>query len=196
VKNFSNKTTTPPDRKTALGTEIKSWVYKPPKSNKFLYATLGVLGTFVLFMIYYGEQVLPWIKRLPPVLIYIVLFMLSPLLKYLSTLGREQEWALYSQGYLLRLRSKNNQREERIGWWRDFASCTYDSKGVLLISRSPMRRNVRVAAAHNVMEVYTICRERISRIHAETVERSGRTPRAPQSAKTKRISQLPQKRGW
>lgn len=196
MKNFLNKTTSPPDRKSALGTEITSWVYRPPKSNRFLLAALGVVGTFILFMMYYGEQVLPWIKKLPSVLIYIVLFMLSPLLKYLSNLGREQEWALYSQGYLLRLRGKNNQREERIGWWRDFASCSYDNKGVLLISKSPMRRNVRLSASHNVMEVYAICRERISMIHTETVERLGKTPLAPKGIRTKRIPRSPQQRRW
>ncbi len=196
MKDFLNKTTGPQERKSALGAEITSWVYKPPKSNRFLFAALGVAGAFIIFMLYYGEQVLPWIKQLPPVLIYIVLFLLSPLLKYLSSLGREQEWSLYSQGYLLRLRGKNNQREERIGWWHDFLSCTYDSKGVLLIAKNPMRRNVRVNATHNAMEIYTICRERISMIHAERVESLGKKAFSHIGEKGKGGKGSTKRRGW
>lgn len=169
-----NKSIPMRDNKTALGSEITSWLYKPPKSNRFLYATLGVLASLVLFMIYYGQQVLPWIKRIPAVVLYLLIFLISPVLKYLSGLGREEEWVLYGEGYLVRIRGKNNQREERYGWWRDYSSCSYDARGVILVPRNALRRNVRVFANRNTMEIYSICRERISVIHAQEIEASAK----------------------
>jgi len=181
------------DDRANLGTVITSWRYKPQKSNKFLYAALGVIGAFIIFTVMYGPQLLPWLKSIPTIVIYAVLFLISPLLKLLSIRGRDQDWALYEHGYIVVYIGKNNEREERIGFWRNFRSCTYDSKGVKLIPAVPFQKAVRINAPRNVMEIYSICRERISMAQAESLETAVRVPGRPNTREQRQLSRAERK---
>lgn len=179
--------------KAMLGSVLTSWKYKPEKSNKFLYAVLGLLGAFVIFTVTYGPQLLPWLKEIPTIFIYAALFLISPLLKYVTTKGRDQDWTLYEHGYSVIYVGKNNQHEERIGFWRNFKSCTYDSKGVILIPATALQRSVRINTSNNVTEVYSIVRERISIEQSAKMEGSFRAPQRPRTREQKQLARTEKK---
>jgi len=181
-----------------LGSFITSWKYSPSRSNKFLFSALGVIGALVVFGIYYGEQILPWIKNIPAALIYILLFLLSPILKYIGGLGKDQEWTLFRNGYKLRVLQKNKALEERIGWWKDYRTCNYDDKSVRLFPKSSLQRSVRIFAPHNKIEVYSICREQITLAQVKVIETSqhrGRHNLTPQQRYLQNIEQRKARQG-
>ncbi len=175
---------------TQLGDLLTSWKYVPTRSNKFLFFILGILGGLVLFLIYYGENLIPWLKKLPAIFIYIALFMISPFLKYLSGLGKDQEWSLFKNGYIVRIIDKDKVTEERVGWWRNFKSCTYDAKGVKLIPGSAMQRPVRIFAPQNTTAVYSICREQISIALAHKIEHIVKIPVKSRSSQQKYLDKI------
>lgn len=176
--------------KSSLGKVISSWNYKPPKSNKFLYSVLGVIGAFIIFAVVYGENILPWLKHIPSILIYALIFLLSPLLKYFAGFGKDQFWTLYENGYSVRYEGKNGAGEEKIGWWKDYSGCSYDSKGVKLIPLSPFRKAVRMKTTANVTEVYSVARERISMTRAHVLEKSIPAPARPRTKEQRHIQKI------
>lgn len=178
---------------TQLGELLTSWKYIPKRSNKFLYFMLGILGGLVLFLLYYGENLLPWLKKLPAIFIYIALFLISPLLKYLSGLGKDQEWSLFKNGYMVRVIDKDKVTEEKMGWWKDFKSCTFDKKGVKLIPKTALQQSVRIFAPHNTTAVYSICREQISIAYAYQIEHTVKIPERSRSAQQKYLDKMEQK---
>ncbi|HPG40637.1 MAG TPA: hypothetical protein PLP19_16085 [bacterium] len=173
-----------------LGSFITSWKYSPPRSNKFLFSAIGVIGALIVFGIYYGEQFLPWIKKVPATLIYIALFMLSPILKYISGMGKDQDWTLFRNGYKQRILQKGKVLEEKTGWWKDYRTCSYDEKSVRLYPRSSLQRSVRIFAPHNKIEVYSICREQITLAQVKEIESDQRRHNiTPQQRYLQRIEQ-------
>jgi hypothetical protein len=179
--------------KSSLGTTISSWVYKPAKSDKFWFAALGVIGALAVFVIYWGDKLLPWIKHIPSFLFYVAIFLLSPLIKYLSTMGKDEVWTLYEHGYSMAKQEKGSLQDERMGFWKDFSGCSYDSKGVKLIPAMPMRPGVRIRASFNVMEVYTIARDRISSAHAQMLNQSVQPPARPKTWEQRQLHRAEQK---
>jgi hypothetical protein len=161
----------PNKQKRNLGTFITSWIYKPPKSNKFLYAALGVFVSLIFFTLSYGEQLLPWLKRVPAVAIYFFIFLIPPIARFVSGLNKEQQWTLYENGYMFTVRGGQEQQAEKTGYWTDFTTCSYSGIQVKLMPKSNFRLAVKISTAGNVMEVYSICRERIARSQALLLER-------------------------
>ena len=184
-----------PADKSGLGSVISSWIYKPPKSNKFLYAALGVIAALAMFITYYGDHLLPWIKHIPSFMFYVAIFMLSPLIKYLGTLGKDEVWTLYEHGYVMARQEKGATRDERMGFWKDFSGCNYDRKGVTLIPAIPLRPRMRIKASYNVMEVYSIARDRISTAHAQTVSQSVQPPARPNTWEQRQLHRAERKYG-
>ncbi len=176
-----------------LGELLTSWKYIPTRSNKFLFFILGILGGLVLFLIYYGENLIPWLKKLPAIFIYITLFLISPFLKYLSGLGKDQEWSLFKKGYIVRTVDKDKVTEEKTGWWKDFKSCTYDAKGVKLIPKTALQRPVRIFALQNTTAVYSICREQISIAYALEIEHDVKIPVKSRSSQQKYLDKMEKK---
>ncbi len=175
------------------GIFITSWKYTPHRSNRFLFSVLGVIGALVVFAIYYGEHFLPWLGKIPAAIIYITLFLLSPLLKYINALGKDQEWTLFTNGYKQIVMQNNKVLEEKTGWWKDFRTCSYDEKSVRLYPKASWKRVVRVFAPHNKIEVYSICREQISLAQAKELEhrqqRQGKQTLTPQQRYLQQIEQ-------
>lgn len=163
---------TPVQDKSALGPSITSWVYKPTKSNKFWISALGVLIALVFFTLQWGDKILPWLKHIPSSLFYVAIFLLSPLLKFLGTLGKDEIWTLYENGFSMARQEKGALQDERIGFWKDYSGCTYDHKGVKLMSANPMRPGARIKAGFNLMEVYSISRDRIAIAHAQKISQT------------------------
>ena len=176
--------------KMSLGSVITSWTYKPPKSNKFLFAALGVIGALLVFTIFYGEQFLPWIKKIPSIFIYIAIFMLSPLLKLLGSMGRDQHWTLHEDGFSVLIMGKNNERQEQFGYWHDYKNCTYQKNVVKLVPAGPFKKGVRIITTANVMEVYSICRERISMAQAVRLEKSVIKPKPPKTREQEKLKRM------
>ncbi|MBN2000403.1 hypothetical protein JW935_22830 [candidate division KSB1 bacterium] len=170
-----------------LGKIITSWIYKPPKSNKFLYYVLGVLGALVIFTIYWGEDLLPWIKKIPSMLIYVAIFLFTPLVKLLKGMGKDEEWTLYENGFVAIKKQNNAAVSQRIGHWRDFTRCSYDKKGVKLQTDMPFQPALRVPVSMNTMEIYSICRERISLAAAHKLDKAVKPPERPKTQEQQRL---------
>ena len=189
-----NKMTLTNDKKDLLGSSITSWLYKPSRSNKFLFAALAVIGALVIFTIFYGEQLLPkWVKNLPQIFMYIALFLLSPLLKYLKAMGGDQEWTLYEKGFVVATIGKGHERAERIGFWKDYSGCSYSGAVIRLFSKSAAKRSARIPTTGNVMEVYSLCRERISMAQALELDKASRAPGKPKSKEQQRLDRMEEK---
>jgi len=62
-----------------LGKVVLSWVHKQKKSNKFLLATIGVIGALFVFTVFYGPKLLPWIKSVATWVQYLAILALTPL---------------------------------------------------------------------------------------------------------------------
>jgi hypothetical protein len=184
------------DNTPHLGETIISWVYKPRKSNKFLYAAGGVVIGLVIAVLLYGEELVPWLKKVPSFLLYLVLIGLSPLLKGLSGLGKTQEWTLGKKGFAVSIIDKGKSSQvSKAGYWKDYKNCRYDKKGVKLIPVIPMRPSMRIYATNNIMEVYSICRERISMSQAEQLDKSSTSPARPNTREQRQIRRAERRYG-
>jgi hypothetical protein len=162
----------PPNKpQRSLGTVITAWIYKPSRSNKFLYAAFGVFVSLILFTLSYGEQLLPWLKRVPAAAIYPLFFLIPPIARFVSGLNKEQQWTLYENGYVFTVRGGQGQRVEKNGYWKDFVTCSYSGNHVKLIPKAYFRLAVKIRTAGNVMGVYSICREKIAQSQAMLLER-------------------------
>lgn len=184
------------DNNLRLGETITSWVYTPRKSNKFLYATAGVILGLVVAVILYGEDLLPWLKKVPSMFIYLVLVGLSPLLKELSGRRKSQEWILGADGFAVKILDKGKASVvSKAGYWPDYKSCQYDKKGVKLLPRISLRPSVRIYASNNIMEVYSICRERISMAQAVRLDKSSTSPVRPNTREQRQIDRAERRYG-
>lgn len=178
------------DRAT-LGKTLMSWVHKPKVSPTWILLAVGVIGALVLFLIMYGERLLPWLDNIPDVAYYVLFLLLGPALNFIKSIGKDQEWTLYERGFSVRYMNKGQGTgDEKFGYWGDYKSCTYDSSGVKLISDSPVKKNLKMHVPVNVMEVYSICRERISVAQSEKLHSGREAPSAPKTAEQKRMSKL------
>ncbi len=176
-----------------LGKMLTSWIYKPPKSNKFLYYILGVLGALVIFMVYWGKDLLPWIKKIPSMLIYAVVFLITPLVNLLKGMGKDEEWTLYENGFVVVKKQNNTAVSQRVGHWRDYSRCSYDKKGVKLYSDVPVQPALRIHVAMNKMEIYAICRERISMAAAQKLDKAVKPPERPKTREQRQLKHAEKK---
>ena len=177
--------------RASLGKKLMSWVYKPKISSTWIILAVGVVGGLVLFLILYGEELLPWLKNVPDMAYYVLFLALGPALNFIKSIGKDQEWTLHEKGFSVRYLNKGQGiGEEKFGSWADYKSCTYDSNGVTLVSDSPIRKNLKMHVPVNVMEVYTICRERISMAQSEKLHSGREAPSTPKSPEQKRMSKL------
>lgn len=179
--------------KSLLGNVISTWKYKPPKSNKFLFTAIAVLGGLLITAFYYFEHLIPFLKRIPGYLIYLLIFLISPFLKYITGKSKDQMWTIYENGYSVVYETQAGSGEEVIGYWRDFATCTYDSSGVKLIPHSMLRRAVKIPTIGNVTEVYAIARERISMANAQRLEKAVRAPERPNTREQRQLQRAERK---
>lgn len=176
---------------TSYGRVLTSWIYKPKKSKQFLFYILGLVAALGVFAAMYGEQFLPWIKKIPDTFIYILFLAAGPLLNLFRSAGKTQEWTLYERGYSVRYTGEGKTSgEEKHESWEEYKSCTYDSESVTLIPVQPYKRKVKMRAAVNAMEIYSICRERISIAQAKVLHRPTRMPSTPNTPEHRRLARL------
>ena len=179
-----------------LGKEIITWQHKKSKSNKFLVAAIGLIIALVIFTIFYGPRLLPWLKSVATWIQYLVIISLTPLIKYVSSLGRDRRWSLYENGYLMQLVHQGKIIQQKMGFWKDYTKCEYDQKGVILIPRISFRGKIRINTTTNRMEVYSIVRERISMAHAESLQAAVKAPERPNTKEQRRIQRMEQWNKW
>ena len=174
-----------------FGRQLMSWVYKPQKSNKFLFYILGLLGAAAIFLFTYGAELVPWLDKFPQYAIYIVFLLIGPALNFMRSLGKDQEWTLYENGFeVYYLEKSKGQKNKTTGHWRDYKSATYGADFVLLIPSSAARRKLKIRIALSVMEVYSLCRERISLAQAENLQNRMRRPQTPNTPEQRRVAQM------
>ncbi len=184
------------DKSDMLGKVIKSWIYEPPKSNKFVYYIIGLLLLVAIFAVTIGEEILPILKDLPDFFIYALPFIIGPLVSYFKSRGKDHEYTLYEHGFHIRyLKDKKYTGEEEMSKWHDYDKVTYDEKGVKLISNNPAKRNFRIRAQVNVMEIYSICRERISIVQAERLDSKSKAPGPPNTKEQRRVAKMEERHG-
>lgn len=146
----------------SLGSQIISWTYKPAKAQKTIFAILAVIGGLALAVILYGSQFFPWLKKFGSYVLYIAVFALSPLVKYFVGLSKDYYYELYDHGFLIHRRSAKGLEPIKSALWEEFNSCQKLDKGVKLVTRMPFERGVVLYAKSNIMEVLSICREKIN----------------------------------
>jgi len=179
-----------------LGKVVISWLHKQPRSNKFLFAAFGVLGALIVFTIFYGPKLLPWLKSVSSWVQYLALLLLTPLFKYVSSLGKDKMWTIYEHGFLVRLTHEGKILQQRMGMWSDYSGCTYDNKGVRLIPKMGLRRSMRMECTTNRMEVYSICRERISVANAISLATKIKAPERPRTREQRHLQRLERWNKW
>ncbi len=176
---------------SSYGRVLISWIYKPKKSRQFIFYLLGLIAALGIFAVMYGEQFLPWLKKIPETLIYVIFLALGPLLNLLRSFGKTQEWTLFEHGYSVRYSNEGKTSgEEKHESWEDYKSCTYDADSVTLIPVQTLKRRVKMHAAMNAMEIYSICRERISIAQARVLHRPTRTPSTPNTPERRRMAKM------
>ncbi len=146
----------------SLGDPITTWVFKPAKTQKTVFTILGVLGGLLITFIIYGSQFFPWFKKISTYLLYLAIFALSPLVKYLSAMGKDYYYELYVNGFVIRRKGSRGLEIIRQAAWDAFESCQRVADGVKLASKTPFERSVKLNATANVMEVFSICSEKIN----------------------------------
>lgn len=184
------------DKSDTLGKQVKSWIYKPPKSNKFVYYIIGLLLLAAIFAVTFGEEILPILKELPDIVIYALPFIIGPLVSYFKSRNKDHEYTLYEHGFQIKyLKDGRYTGEEGMGYWHDYDRVTYDDKGVKLISSNPAKRNFRIRAQVNVMEIYSICRERISIVQAKRLDSKSKAPGPPNTKEQRRVAKMEERHG-
>jgi len=174
-----------------LGKELQSWVYRSQKSNKFLYYIGGLVFAGILFLFTYGRQFLPWIKKAPDYAIYIIFLLFGPALNLMRSMGKDREYTLFENGFVIRFFDKNKSaKNEQIGFWRDYKGADYNGEQVTLIPSSSARRKVKIKAAQNVMQVFSLCRERISIAQTENLQMLMRRPKTPNTPEQRRAARM------
>ncbi len=175
IKNLINKWDDEEEQKN-LGSVITSWLYKPKKSKKFLFYILGLLVSIAVFLFFYGEQLLPWIKKIPAIVLYLLFFIITPVIKFFSSKSMDQQWVLYTKGFVVQYISNRGDQSQKTGFWSDFTRCTYDKNYVILEPQSRFQKKIKIPTNLNLMEIYAICRERTSIAQAEKLDKSVRAP--------------------
>jgi hypothetical protein len=175
----------------SFGRVLTSWVYKPQKSKRFLFYILGVVVALGIFLVTYGSRFLPLLEKIPETLLYIVFLALGPLLNLFKSVGKVQEWTLFERGFSVKYSNEGKGTgDEKYVLWEKFKSCTYDSNSVTLLPAQKVGRKIKMRASVNAMEIYSICRERISIAQAQVLHRPNRAPSTPNTPEQRRIAKL------
>jgi hypothetical protein len=175
----------------SLGRVLTSWVYKPKKSKRFIFYILGLVVALGFFFVTYGSRFLSLLEKIPETLLYIVFIALGPLLNLFKSIGKTQEWTLFERGFSVKYTTEGKGTgDEKFVLWEKFISCTYDSDSVTLIPVHKFGRKIKMRASVNAMEIYSICRERISIAQAEVLHRPTRSPKTPDTPEQRRMARL------
>jgi hypothetical protein len=174
-----------------FGRQLASWVYKPQKSNKFVFYILGLLGALAIFIFTYGKSLAPWLDKIPDYAVYLIFLVFGPAAKFFRSMGKDQEWTLYEHGFVVRYIDKNKGGSASTsGDWQDYKSATYTTDLVVLIPSSPARKKIKVHVAQNVMEIYSLCRERISIAQTAKLQNLMRRPTTPNTPEQRRVARM------
>ncbi len=150
------------EKNNQLGAVITSWRYSPQRSKKFLYYILGLTGGLAVFLMYYGQDLLPLLKEIPEYFLYFFVFLISPFIKFFKTNRGDQEWALYDKGYSLVVMEDDKIVNTITGYWQDYSTCNYKEKQVILVPANKAKRVIKMNTPNNTRDVYMVCREMIS----------------------------------
>jgi hypothetical protein len=187
VKDFFGESLGGSPDKSALGNVLSTWKIEQKKSSKFLFAAIAVIGGLLITFFMYFDHLVPFLKKIPSIVIYGLIFLLSPLLNFFTGKSKDQDWTLYENGYTVLYRGKSGGGQEKIGFWRDFTSCTYDKNGVKLVSQNPFKKGIKIRTKGNVTEVYSIARERISMAVAQKLDKAVKVPSRPNTPEQRKL---------
>lgn len=177
--------------RASLGRLLLSWTYTPKRSNRFLLYLLGLLGALFVFVLLYGSHFLPWLERIPDMLIYVLFLAVGPVLNFFRSLGKSQEWTLYEHGFSVKFVNRGKGTgDERVDWWHQYKSCAYDANVVTLVPSRASKRKVKMRTSLSAMEIYSLCRERISIAQTGLLHGDSRTIATPNTPEQRRIAQL------
>lgn len=182
---------------SSLGNSMTSWIYRSKRSSSFTVYIIGLLGAVVIFMLLYGRHFVPLLKRIPDGAVYVFIFIIGPALNVLKALGKDRQYTLYENGFTVLSLSKGAAAgENKVGYWGDYAACSYNSNSVTLFSTGVLKRKNRLMVASNVSSVYSICRERISLAQAKKLHTSNPAPSAPDTDVQRRLKSFEKQTQW
>ncbi|MBD3385141.1 hypothetical protein GF407_09455 [candidate division KSB1 bacterium] len=194
MQNFLKQGLNKDESNHSLGTSLYSWMYKPEKSSKWIFALLSIVAVAVFFAYSYLDQILPFLKKIPALAVYGIIMALGWILQNFQKQGKDQEWTLYENGYKVTYLSKTGQGETRMGYWGDYKTCSYSDDSVKLISDQPLKSNVKMPVKTNVMEVYSICREHISIAHSKKLYDSAPVIQRPDTREQRHLMRKAQEK--
>lgn len=158
-----------------LGHSITSWSYKPQYSMSMIIFVIGVIVAGIVFALTFLRGQMPWLRKIPNTLIYVLLLFLGPLMNIIKSWGRERRYTLYDHGFVTVYKiSDASPGEEKVNEWLEFSGCTYNEKGVTLFSSAKFPKRIRLRSTVNVAGIYSICRDRISSVHAQKLQQTSR----------------------
>jgi hypothetical protein len=182
---------------SSLGTSLTSWVYRSKRSSSFFGYAVGLLAAAVIFMFMYGRHLVPLLKRIPDGAVYVFIFIVGPALKVLKSLGKDRQYTLYENGFTVLILNKGAAAgENKVGYWIDYAGCSYDSHSVTLFSDGAIKRKIRLLVNSNVPAVYSICREHISLAQAKKLHASNPAPSTPNTPEQRRLKSFEKQSQW
>ena len=180
-----------------LGKSLLTWQVSGNLVKKAWFFMGGLIGALVIILLIFGRVIFPWLAKLPDFIIYLFIFMLSPLLKMLGTHHADKEYTLFTHGYMIKTSSKGKQLAVAQGKWRHFKSCSYTGDRVTLKSYALWNQPVTLKAPQNARDVYIICRERIgmTREDAKEAMRTGLPPKeSTHEKRLRRVTRIMNKR--
>lgn len=169
----------------SLGRQLTSWVYQAERSRTFLAYVIGLLGAAVIFFLSYGRHLLPTTGKITEILIYVIVFGISPLVNLLKGVGKDRQYELYENGFVISVLNKAKVESSTIGFWRDYRTCYYRPHAVILIGENRLVRK-KLLVSRNVAAVYSICREQINTAQINRLKNQ-RIIEAPDSAEQRRL---------
>jgi len=169
-----------------LGKSIISWTYTPKFSDRLWLIVLTVVGILLAVSVYFGDNFIPWLDRIPDIAIYLVILLIGPVFNYIKSVGKKQHWTLYEYGFAAQY-SKGG-KDEKIGYWSDYKTAEYNATRIFLIPVNVWTRRQRIPAAMNAMEIFSICRERIGLAQVTRLHSGRRSPAAPNTPEQRRAA--------
>ncbi|MDZ7316629.1 MAG: hypothetical protein ONA69_04025 [candidate division KSB1 bacterium] len=176
----------------ALGRQLTSWIYRAERSRTFLAYLIGLLGAAIVFFLLYGRHFIPTAGKISEILIYLVLFGIGPLLNLLKAVGKDRQYDLYENGFVISILDKNKVESSTIGYWRDYRTCYYRPHEVILLGESRFVRKKLLVPA-NAVAIYSICREQINAAQMNRLKEQ-RPIEAPNSEEQRRLRSFEKRR--
>ncbi len=180
-----------------MGKLLMSWVYRAERSRSFIAYLVGLVGAAAIFIIFYARHFVPWLNKVPDMLLYLFVFTIGPLLNVIKMIGRDRRYELYENGFIaVPVAKEKPVGEAKVGYWHDYASCSYTAKSVVLSPDSPWKGKAVLRLNANAAAVYAVCREQINLAQTKRLTSMSRKIEAPDTYEQRKLKSYEKRSQW